>query len=124
MALHMLAAPGPRAVRRVAFMALSLVVVLGMGCGKHRRSSLRPMYVTPAPVAAPCPPGTPCDSASAPQVGGEVPTSAGPALIDSGAGFNDSYPQATPRTVTPPAPQSSQDPELDIVPENTPKATP
>ncbi len=34
---HMLAAPGPRAVRRLAFLVLTAIVVLGVGCGKHRR---------------------------------------------------------------------------------------
>jgi hypothetical protein len=124
----MLAAPGPRAVRRVAFLSLALttVVVLGPGCGKHRRSSLRPMYAVPAPIAAPCPPGTPCDSAGAPQVQvqEEIPTSTGPALIDPGAGFSDSYTPEAPRAVSPPAPQSTEDSNLEEIPENTPRATP
>ena len=124
MTLHMLAAPGPRAVRRLAFLVLTAVVVLGVGCGKHRRSSLRPMYASPAPVAAPCAPGTPCGPVAAPQVEREVPTSTGPALIDPGAAFSDPYPTATPRTVSPPPPQSLEDSDLDFVPENTPKATP
>lgn len=124
MTTPMMAAPGPRAVRRLAFLILAAVVVLGVGCGKHRRSSLRPMYAVPAPVAAPCPPGTPCDSAAAPQAAGAVPTSAGPAMIDSGAGFSDSYPQSTPRPISPPRPQSIEDTELDNIPENTPRATP
>ncbi len=124
MTLHMLAAPGPRAVRRLAFLVLTAVVVLGVGCGKHRRSSLRPMYVTPAPVAAPCAPGTPCDSPVAPRMQGEIPASAGPALIEPGAGFSDSFPPAAPQTVSPPAPQSLEDSDLDLVPENTPRATP
>ncbi len=124
MTLPMLAAPLPRAPRRLAFMALTVVVIFGVGCGKHRRSTLRPIYATPSPVAAPCAPGTPCGSPAATQVPGEVPTSTGPALIDPGEGFSDSFPSATPRTVSPPAPQSLEDPDLDLVPENTPRATP
>lgn len=72
------------AVRRNTLVLLivpTLAVALAAGCGHHRRSALRPVYVNPAPVVTsgpdPCPGGAPCAT-------GAPITSPAPAFTEPG----------------------------------------
>jgi len=70
MALSLLAPIAVRPRRAAAFMVPALLAAVAVGCGHHKRTSLRPVYVTPA---APCPSG---DCGGAPSVGSTAaPTS-------------------------------------------------
>lgn len=102
-----------------------MLIVMGAGC-RHRRSALRPVYMTPAPAvvapASPCPAGSPCDGgaglgAPAPAYSeGDIPAAA-PSLQPSprpgSAGTAIEEPQLEPATrISPPtstAPSSAPD---------------
>lgn len=82
--------PSPFVVRprrAVALMLPALVVALSVGCS-HRRSSLRPVYVSPS-TSAPCPSGD-CGGATVPPSATSTPSSVDTSVIESGASGSDS----------------------------------
>ena len=136
--------PLVRRPRRVAALVLlSLVVIVAAGCS-HHRSSMRPVYMAPAPISAGCPtavtPVTPAEPALTP-VAPATPTTGRTTTLEPGlepasvpaeapTSSNPAGPQV-PRLDTPPpvtgpsAPGGSSDePGLEPVPPNPTKATP
>lgn len=116
MARSLLAWIVPRPRRVAALMFPALLVTLALGCGHHKRTSLRPVYVSPprATTAAPCPTGD-CGGSVVPP-GSATTSSVDPSVIESGAtGAGSVLPDApmTPapplRSVPTPAPSRSSD---------------
>lgn len=108
--------------RRWVPLALAAVMVLplGVGCGKHRRGALRPVFggvpIVTAPGPLPCPPGQDCGGAGSISAPASVPA---PIRVEPGfeSGETLSAPSGvdsirTPATVSPPAAPLSE-PELD-----------
>jgi len=116
MARPLLARIVPRPRRLAALMFPALLITLAVGCGHHKRTSLRPVYVSPprATGAAPCPTGD-CGASVVPS-GSPTTSSVDPSVIESGAsGTGSVLPDAatTPapplRPVPAPAPSRSSD---------------
>ena len=107
-------------VRRCLVLLLPTLMLMAVaGCG-HRRASLRPMYLTPAPATTvPCPTTTVPSGAepalSPPVLGPAEPAAEIPTSVSPGASTSP---------VTPPRPSLPDEPSLETVPENTPKASP
>ena len=130
--------PRPRP-RRACLIALAAALLLATGgCGEHhRRTSLRPVYRTPAAVAAPC---TNCGSGSSAVVGQPVPGSSSRTLSSeptmdgsSGSATESTVPQLEQPTsgtrstgrgyLSEPAPKATigDDPSLDAQPSQSVK---
>jgi hypothetical protein len=92
----------------IVLLVPTLVVATALGCG-HRRSSLRPVYVSPAPSCAP--------GAVVPGATTTVPATSTPSVLEpTTPSFDTSAPPAA--TVTPPRPTApmSEEPELNTIP--------
>jgi hypothetical protein len=109
--------PRPRLRRALVLVLPALLVALAVGCGGHRRSSMRPVYVSPA---NPCPSGN-CGGAVVPS-SPSTTTTVEPSLIEPGpareAAPMNSTPSAsnsnTPPPVTGPAlPGAMEEPDLE-----------
>jgi hypothetical protein len=101
--------------RGLLLLVPAVVMAAGLGCG-HKRSAMRPVYVTPAPaVAAPCP-STAAPVVTEPALSAPTPSEATIPMID---------PSAAPAS-TPPARSSLPDePGLEQIPSaEVPKASP
>jgi hypothetical protein len=121
MALHVMAPFVPRARRAAAMMIPILVVASAVGCG-HRRQSMRPVYVTPAPAAvavpsAGCPSGN-CGTTGEPAL--SEPAAAAPASPTATIGPATPPLDApvAPAGTSPPRPGQPEEPALDPVPAN------
>src|SRR4051794_25537785 len=111
MARTLLAPFAVRPRRATALLLPTLVLALTVGCGHHKRTSLRPVYVTPsAPVgSAPCPSGD-CSGTVSPG-GATSSSSVDTSVIESGATGSGSLLPEAPVTSTPmTSPRSSDTP--------------
>jgi len=133
MNLNMRMTSTPRLMRGLVLLVPAIALLATSGCG-HRRQTLRPMYVTPAPVTtAPATTTPSCPTTTVPG-GGEpaltVPGGGEPALTPPTLGpappAGEVPTPVSPRssTVTPPRPNLPDQPNLEPVPENIPRATP
>ncbi len=106
MARSLLAWIVSRPRQKAALIVPALLVTLAVGCGHHnRRSSLRPVYVTPAQPssAAPCPSGDCGGSSSVVPSGSATSSSVDTSVIESGATGTGSIRPVPPVISTPSA---------------------